>query len=82
MIRTVSMTYRSKNPLNICFYDEKNNELSTFLFNGTEKLTGELDTITETKVVGLRAKSFYITLYGVGSTPETLEIFKVNIAYG
>jgi hypothetical protein len=82
MIRTVSMTYRSKNPLNICFYDEKNNELSTLLFNGTEKLTGELDTITETKVVGLRAKSFYITLYGVGSTPETLEIFKVNIAYG
>jgi hypothetical protein len=82
MVRTVSMSYRSKNPLHIRFYDEKNKELTTVSFDGTEELTGELETVTMTKVVGIRAKAFYMTLYGIGSTPETLEIFKVSVAYG
>ena len=82
MVRTVSMSYRSKNPIHIRFYDQKNKAITTVSFDGTEKLTGELDTETTTKVVGMQAKSFYMTIYGIGSTPETIEIFKVSVAYG
>ena len=82
MIRTVSVTYKSKNNLLVRFYTDKNLLASQIIFDNTEALNGTIEQVSTTKVVGLRAKTFSIEISGVGSTPETIEISKVSIAYG
>tara|TARA_Y100000592_G_C5443416_1_gene304674 strand:- start:533 stop:1585 length:1053 start_codon:yes stop_codon:yes gene_type:complete len=82
MLRTISLTYRSKNPITVRIYTDKNQLSSILTFDGTEANTGTIELVTTTKVIGLLAKTFSVGFSNVGSIPETTEITRASIAYG
>tara|TARA_R100000734_G_scaffold18462_1_gene15441 strand:+ start:3771 stop:5450 length:1680 start_codon:yes stop_codon:yes gene_type:complete len=82
MLRTVSMTYTSYNPITIRIITENGENSKNIVFDRTTNLNELAKKLTTTKVVGLRCKSFEleITVYGV--IDDILEINKLSVSYG
>ena len=82
MIRTLSMTYISLNSIVVRIDIDDNSKTKNIVFERTTGPTEKAKQNSVTKIVGLRAKNFTITINAWGINPDILEISKLSVSYG
>jgi len=82
MVRTITMTYQSYNPIYVKVITENGSSTKTITFDRTQAENEVVQPKTVTKVIGVRAKFFELEIQSNGSRDDVLEISKVSVSYG
>ena len=76
------MTYISLNSIVVRIDIDDNSKTKNIVFERTTGPTEKAKQNSVTKIVGLRAKNFTITINAWGINPDILEISKLSVSYG